>query len=212
MRQSPVISMAVLISPSGHYERTCQSCSLQSPDSAVLTCECQTAWGTNTPNPQNGIIDLSQHIGVYNGHLLSNLSGPPIVPSSPSKYPVPSDFTYHFGGIATCENDSEGVCSNAASKCSTSSPVDRTDASETLWQFSQPLTCYVPTIYFPDLHYVFSSFKLAAEGAWEVLGYADEACSGEPVVYGAGDAGVCKVLERPIKAVTIRPLFNGDAQ
>lgn len=49
-------------------------------------------------------------------------------------------------------------------------------------------------------------------GAWEMLGYADEACTGEPIQrIGYEDRGVCRVFggER-VRAVTVRPLFNGD--
>lgn len=82
----------------------------------------------------------------------------------------------------------------------------------TAFQYTQPLTCFVPVIYFPDIHYQFESLKVAGEGAWEVLGYADEQCTGEPVAtLGPDQAGVCEKVNGPrVKAVTVRPAFNGD--
>jgi hypothetical protein len=67
-------------------------------------------------------------------------------------------------------------------------------------------------IYFPQYHYQFESLKLTAEGAWEVLGYADEACSGEPVEkVSDSEMGKCKAFSTRVKALSVRPMFNGDA-
>ncbi|KAF2730593.1 hypothetical protein EJ04DRAFT_567617 [Polyplosphaeria fusca] len=193
----------------GHFERTCQDCALSS---LSLTCRCRPSWGTGKTGLQNSTLDLSRHIGVYDGHLLSDMTGAPLVPDTPSPYPVPRDFSYHFGGEATCDGVSADMCTQVK-ECTTASPVNRTDAREAWWTFSEPVECYVPVIYFPDAHYVFSRFKIMGEGAWEVRGFADEGCTGEPVeVLGEGDVGVCKVLGERVRAVSVRPLFNGDAR
>ena len=69
----------------------------------------------------------------------------------------------------------------------------------------------VPIIYFPDIHYQFEEIKLTGEGTWELWGYDSESCTGEPIqVIKSEEMGVCKTPRKLIKAVTVRPAFNGD--
>lgn len=158
------------------------------------------------------LCEIDQHIGVYNGHLLSNLTSAPNVPSSPSKYPIPSSFSYSFGGNTTCpgvDGDGSDFCNKQFHSCTTTN--DRNDTTNSSWFLDGPLSCFVPVIYFPQYHYQFVQLKLAGEGAWEILGYGDESCSGEPVgTIKPEDAGICKSFETTVKAVTVRPAFNGD--
>lgn len=77
--------------------------------------------------------------------------------------------------------------------------------------FEYPLTCYVPYIYFPDYHYQFEAIKFVSEGAWEMVGYTDEECKGVAMRIGYADRGICKVVKgERVRAVTVRPAFNGD--
>ena len=72
--------------------------------------------------------------------------------------------------------------------------------------------CYNPNVYFPD-QLAFDKFKAATkEGAWEVTGYADKACTQKIVTISPEDLGQCKAMAngQAVKGITARPLFNGD--
>ncbi|ORY00967.1 hypothetical protein BCR34DRAFT_575326 [Clohesyomyces aquaticus] len=196
----------------GGFTRSCTSCKIINAG-ATFTCSCGTTWhsGKNVSR-WDGTLDLDEHISLYSGQLLSNYPSAPKTPSAPLKaapYPVPKTFKYSFGGTASCPNASASepgrdYC-NWLGNC--------TATSFSAWTYQGPIQCYVPVIYFPDVHYIFSELKIEAEGAYEVLGYADENCEGgvvEKVGPESGGIGVCKALGTPVKAVTVRPLFMGD--
>ncbi|KAF2179524.1 Cyanovirin-N [Zopfia rhizophila CBS 207.26] len=190
----------------GSYDSSCSECSLIE-GGATLNCSCKTAWGSKKGSRVAGTINLDEHISLYDGHLLSNLSGTPTPPSSLSNYPIPSSFSYSFGGTAHCFEPSD---SNKTTTCPWNVPCS--DTSNSGWMFDGPITCYAPVIYFP-IHHQFANLKIVGDGAWEVLAYDNEVCAGEPMgVVRPEDKGVCKGFERLAKAVTVRPAFNGDPQ
>ncbi|KAF2794617.1 hypothetical protein K505DRAFT_274883 [Melanomma pulvis-pyrius CBS 109.77] len=197
----------------GGYARTCADCQITGAD-AALSCSCGTSWNTGKPPNIIGTIKLDEHISVYNGHLLSNFPSTPAIPPISSKYAVPDDLSYSFGGLATCPeagNESYDFCKMTTNSCHTS--TNTSDTLDSRFFFTGPLTCYVPTIYFPA-HFQFEALKLVSQGAWEVLGYRDETCSGEAIErVGPEDVGVCKKFgDQRVRALTIRPAFNGDPQ
>lgn len=197
-----------------------------------MTCECKPNFGQNKISTislgtqlhpllhQNPLTTLTlvspgitdEHIGVYNGHLLSNLEGAPLVPSAPSKYDFPSDLLYHIGGNATCADDPSahpGWCESAMPKCTNSGKTDFADAP--IQQIAPLSSCWEPNFYFAD-KMAFSEIKLAAPGAWELTAYADGACTEKLGTISPEQAGTCQTFSERVKGVTSRPLFNGDPQ
>ncbi|KAH6918062.1 Cyanovirin-N [Coprinopsis sp. MPI-PUGE-AT-0042] len=190
----------------GSYSTTCSSCRLIDGGSK-LNCQCRPNFGQN----KDTTITLDEHIGVYNGHLLSNLAGAPVVPSAPSKYEYPSDLSYRIGGKATCVADPPSIpgwCESTMPKCTDS---DRTDFAETPIQQIAPLsTCFEPNFYFAEKT-AFSEIKLASAGAWELTAYSDGACTKKLGVISPEQAGTCQTFGgEKVRGVITRPLFNGD--
>ncbi|KAF3925811.1 hypothetical protein ABW20_dc0102340 [Dactylellina cionopaga] len=79
------------------YTRYCNSCQLQ--NLSELSCIC----------PAGGLplfrttINLEEHIANYKGHLLSDLSGPRVAPSTSSSILFPSDVGFGYNpGDTTC--------------------------------------------------------------------------------------------------------------
>ncbi|KAF1959271.1 Cyanovirin-N [Byssothecium circinans] len=189
----------------GSYSRYCEGCKLLEGGSS-LNCQCRPNFGQS----KDTTLKLDEHIGVYNGHLLSDTKGTPPPPSSPSKYDFPSDFTYGFGGNGTCVDGSvrPDWCAGVAPGCTNG---DRSDLKETPFQHITPINkCLAPAIYFED-KFQFSQLKLAGVGAWELTGYSDEACTKKVVTISSEDAGTCKTLPEQVRGVLSRPLFNGDS-
>ncbi|KAF1996011.1 hypothetical protein P154DRAFT_623525 [Amniculicola lignicola CBS 123094] len=154
-----------------------------------------------------------EHIKVYNGHLLSDTFATPNPPITPSKYPVPKDPTFLFGGKTSCADQStdRDFCRTNVDSCTNST---RNDRREGWWTSESPYHCYVPFIYFPDIHFEFEAFKVMSEGDWNVIGYRDEACKEKIQRVYPEDTGICKVFgdrdEQRVRAFTIVPAFNGD--
>ncbi|KAF2688862.1 Cyanovirin-N [Lentithecium fluviatile CBS 122367] len=188
----------------GHYGYYCYNCEIVNGGS--LHCQCQPNFGQR----KDTTLKLDEHIGVYSGHLLSNLKSAPIVPSSPSKYAFPDDKTYGIGGNATCPGvRGDNWCSSVAHRCSNTAS---TDFSEAVINNVAPISeCYNPNVYFPD-HLPFEDFKAVSTGAWEVTGYSDEACTKKLVTISPEELGQCKTMKSGefVRGVTSRPLFNGD--
>ncbi|KAF2474918.1 uncharacterized protein BDR25DRAFT_112980 [Lindgomyces ingoldianus] len=197
----------------GRFDRSCNSCNLIN-GGATLNCNCRTTYQSKkNVSSWVGTLNLDEHISLYSGHLLSNLAGAPTAPTTnplspnPNPYPIPSSFTYSFGGTAHCpDTPGEAPGSDYCAWIGTCS-----NSSSSVWTFDGPINCYVPVIYFPQYHYQFESFKLLADGAWEVLGWGDEACTGEPVERVSPDErGVCKGFGTKVRAISVRPAFSGD--
>jgi hypothetical protein len=156
---------------------------------------------------------LDEHIGVYNGHLLSDLAGAPVVPDVPSKYEWSSDLWYHIGGKGTCIDEtgqSPDWCETLMSKCTSASKGDTVDAP--IQQIAPLPNCWQPNFYSPH-PIAFSGIKLVALSAWELTLYADGACTKKLGVISPEQAGQCLTFNgEKVRGVTSRPLFNGDPQ
>ncbi|KAH6918060.1 Cyanovirin-N [Coprinopsis sp. MPI-PUGE-AT-0042] len=192
----------------GFYAGSCSGCQLIDGGSK-LNCQCRPNFGQN----KDATITLDEHIGVYNGHLLSNFAGSPAVPNAPSKYEFPADLYYRIGGNATCVEDPPSIpgwCETTMPKCTSS---DKTDYTETPILLGAPLsTCWEPNFYFAD-KMAFSDIKLAGVGAWEVTAYSDGACTKKLGTISPEQAGVCLTFGgEKVRGITSRPLFNGDPQ
>ncbi|KAJ4300928.1 hypothetical protein N0V90_003017 [Kalmusia sp. IMI 367209] len=165
--------------------------------------------------PLQRLNGFHQHIGVFSGHLLSDLKGPPEVPSKPSKYPWPSSLIYGVGGNATCPNSPHNApntdwCASVANKCTDTVPQD---TSEINISYDGPTSdCTRAFVYFndPQSYFSYSALKLIGQGAWELVGYADEDCLEEVAIIGPEDMGKCRVQHPLLQAFRVRPAFNGD--
>jgi hypothetical protein len=149
---------------------------------------------------------------VYNGHLLSNLAGAPVVPSAPSKYEFPSEMYYRIGGKATCAVNPPSIpgwCETTMPKCTNSGKTDYAEAP--IQQLAPLPSCWQPNFYFEDAM-AFSEIKLAAVGAWEMTAYADGACTKKLGTISPEQAGQCQAYGERVQGLTVRPLFNGDPQ
>ncbi|KAF2876377.1 hypothetical protein BDV95DRAFT_224188 [Massariosphaeria phaeospora] len=197
----------------GDFFRSCSDCRLA--DTSSLSCLCKPAYGEGkwSLTPRSSTINLEEHISVYNGHLLSNLKGAPKPPSQPSPWPVPSSLTYRFGGNVTCPGGDGGpgdYCASQGYFCT--SGTEREDLSVSgPWSFEAPVKCYVPFLWFQNIHYQLTDFNLAGEGGWRTFGYDNERCEGEPIEVVEPDSSyVCRRFQKPVKAFTVLPAFNGD--
>jgi hypothetical protein len=152
------------------------------------------------------------HIGVYSGHILQDLTGAVQVPSGSSKYPFPADTTWGVGGNATCAGPegSPSWCNSLAHTCSDQAS---TDMSQTTLTQVFPMTgCWTPQVYLPG-KLAFNLFKAAAkEAAWEVTGYADQNCQEKIITISPEQLGKCNTIGsgKLVKGIKSRPLFNGD--
>ncbi|KAH6918061.1 hypothetical protein BKA70DRAFT_1393848 [Coprinopsis sp. MPI-PUGE-AT-0042] len=192
----------------GNYGWTCTSCQLLNGGSD-LNCLCRPNFGQS----RDANINLDQHIGVYNGHLLSDLARALVVPSAPSKYEFPTEMFYRIGGKATCVANPPSIpnwCETTMPTCTTSNKTDYTEAPI---QHLAPLSaCYEPWFYFED-KMAFSDLKLASVGAWELTVYADGACTKKLGSISPEQAGTCQTFGgEKVRGITSRPLFNGDPQ
>ena len=153
---------------------------------------------------------LEEHIAVYNGHLLQNLdpSSPPTPPSQPSKYPIPKDFTYYYGGNATC-NFPE-YCEVASPSCPTNG--DRFNKTGLFFRGDIPYSCFYPRddVQTPT-YWEFRDLKIAGEGAYHVLLF-DRCQTGKPaVVLEPFAADSCVDLRgKDIHGFAFQPAFNAN--
>ncbi|KAH6918063.1 hypothetical protein BKA70DRAFT_1554216 [Coprinopsis sp. MPI-PUGE-AT-0042] len=202
---------ALVWSVDGTFGQSCYDCTFTD---GAFACKCWRAW-PNSGQERLATVDLDKYIGVYTGHILSNLTGPPQIPSKPSPYPFPSDLTYYLGGNATCSeypsNEVPDWCTQVNPNC-----VDGngTQFSNLPIDHHYPLSkCYVPTVYFSWYYFQYSQLKIVGEGAWELTVYSDQECTKKIGIISAPDeAGVCKSFgTEKVRGITTRPLFNGDA-
>ncbi|KAF2688585.1 Cyanovirin-N [Lentithecium fluviatile CBS 122367] len=182
------------------YGDTCYECKfLNGGLSLSLNCQCKPHTGTWN----NSTLILEEHIAVYSGHILSDLGGPPTVPTIPSPYPFPSDSRYSWGGNSTCAGPYAYWCDGKRFNESCSGG----DAS------SGPLPyCYRTNII--NIPVDISAMTLSGGGAWELTAYEDEACTKKIAVLGKEDMDKCRIFSEDwsvkARAVRTRPLFNGD--
>lgn len=100
-------------------------------------------------------------------------------------------------------------CAGNAYECSNQ---DRTDMSQTgRLKYNFPHNkCFGAGFYFTENIWQFEKIKMAGEGAWELVGFEDEACTKEVVKISPEQMGQCKNPEQLVRGLIVRPLFNAD--
>lgn len=77
--------------------------------------------------------------------------------------------------------------------------------------FGAGVKCYKPTVYWNDQFYMSKVLQITAEGMWEIEGFADEECKESVMKVYPEEKGTCKpVGEKLVKAIAVRPAFNGS--
>ncbi|PVH93562.1 hypothetical protein DM02DRAFT_661823 [Periconia macrospinosa] len=187
--------------PQGYFDYSCRDCQL---GGTTLTCTCD--WF----NPVKSSLDLSERIAVYNGYLMSDVGGTPTPPKVPSKYPVPDDFRYVYGGENYCVYDGKEDQCQAYAQFRSCFPTF--DSYEGQWS-NEPRNCHVPTVW-SQQEARFVDFKFLAGGDWVVEGFDDYDCKGNVTVrHGVGSGrenGECVALgkEKAPTAFRILPAFD----
>jgi hypothetical protein len=130
-------------------------------------------------------IFIEEHIGNYNGHLLSNLSGTPVIPAN-SDVPIPSNFTYTL------------LLGTDQPNC-TAGRVYSDNRVHTCGGFP-----------FSSTAYNFSSgIFLAGGDSWGFAGYTNKYCNDAPYyTLGPEDEGKCKAFNTWSFGLSVRPLWN----
>ncbi|KAL4878094.1 Cyanovirin-N [Aspergillus karnatakaensis] len=167
----------------GRYPSSCQDCTIV--DGATLQCQCRVNW---IPRLQTATLNLEEHIANYEGHLLSNQTGPITTIPENSSTPVPADIPTSIA--LDLGNDD---CSRIGTNVGLGSPSD----------------CYY--VNFGSSQISFASGLLTSNEGWEIIAYPDEQCTGEPVkTWLSGEAEQCVAFEPVVKAFSSRPLWNAD--
>lgn len=134
-----------------------------------------------------------------------------MVPKEPSKYPFPSTFKYGIGGIATCAPGSRipTWCASNAFACSDQAKTDLSETQRLQYTFPHN-ECLRASYYFLENIWQFEKIKMAGEGAWEMVGYADDNCTQELITIAPEQMGQCQSPSQLVKSLVVRPAFNGD--
>jgi len=183
------------------YNIYCNSCTLS--DTSELSCICPTGGEplfTTT-------INLEEHIANYNGYLLNDLSGPPIVPthSKPNLFPSDVSWAYDPGDTycfnttdpATCAFETYGPgCDGVASS-----------------RYIVP-TCYYD-VFTTSTGSSARDFKsmafYATDGAYVFEIWDNLACSGWPsATITAAEYAQCVPLHKRLVAWAAVPQWNAD--
>ncbi|KAL4864090.1 hypothetical protein BDV12DRAFT_176691 [Aspergillus spectabilis] len=167
----------------GRYPQSCQDCTIV--DGRTLQCQCSVNW---IPRLETATLNLEEHIANYEGHLLSNQTGPITTIPKNSSTPVPSNFP-----ISIALSTASGDCSNSGITLGLGSPSE----------------CYYVNFGVPDIAY--ASGQLSANEGWEIVAYPDQECAGEPVsTWLPGSDEQCVAFSPAAVAFASRPLWNAD--
>ncbi|ORY17586.1 hypothetical protein BCR34DRAFT_596771 [Clohesyomyces aquaticus] len=187
----------------GAYANSCRNC--QIINGASLNCICDHS--ANRFN-ENTTLNLEEHISNYNGHLLSDLAGPPIVPSTSSAMKIPSDLSWALSfGNTSCYPPEEDICKGytigqqpCPSSPTWSSNGDPANCSSFHWPVAVPVW------------QSFYSLKIDAPGlGWEFQIYDNVDCKSNPILtVGPKDLAKCNPLSKAGVAWTVKPLWNAD--
>ncbi|KAF2463685.1 uncharacterized protein BDR25DRAFT_347035 [Lindgomyces ingoldianus] len=157
----------------------------------------------------NGATLNYDHIKNYNGHLLSDLAGPPTIPTTNSPIQMPSDISWALSyGNTSCYSSNTATCpANSApsgATCSSSPTITGGGTPLKCWAFRWPVS--VP------VWETFGSLRVEAPGkGWEFLIYDNVDCSGGVMAtIGPESVGACKAFTKQGIAFTARPLWNAD--
>lgn len=158
--------------------------------------------------------NVGEHIANYEGHLLSNSSGPVKIPENSSKLPVPTDFKWNIypGEQGSCySTESEIPFENNCSDPPVSKPGECASDSYN-WSGEVPVDC--TTLRWPvawDIWTTFQSFRgKSASSAWEFKVYDNPSCTGSPIeVVEPGDE-TCHKFSKKAVGVKVIPLWNAQ--
>ncbi|KAL4913615.1 Cyanovirin-N [Aspergillus aurantiobrunneus] len=169
-------------SENGQYRQSCSNCILS--DSATLQCECRTA---AIPRNRNTTLNLEEHIANYEGHLLSNQTGPITTIPENSATPVPTDLAVQIGLASNGD-----ICERPGVTLGLNMPTD----------------CYYLNLG-PVIPWT-AGITSRNEG-WEIVAFSDSACTSEPVyTFTIDDNDQCVVFEPDALAFSVKPLWNAD--
>jgi hypothetical protein len=128
----------------------------------------------------------AKHISNYDGHLLSDQSGPPTIPEN-KPVPIPANFEFQFTlSKDACENGMK-VGSIGGMKCFS-------------FQWLQDQYLEADAVAF-----------LSENPGWEITAYENGNCTGEALgKVGPSDGKTCKPLSKLAKGFNIVPLFNAN--
>ncbi|KAL3452080.1 Cyanovirin-N [Aspergillus insuetus] len=169
-------------STGGAYHQSCQDCALS--DAATLSCSCRTA---SLPTYQDTSINLETYIENYEGHLLSNQTGPITTIPEDSTVPVPSDFDVlvKLGGL-----------------------------NNTCTSLGATLGFYLLTdCFYLNLggDVTWPTATSENNNGWEISAFEDRECAGEPeVVFTQENQGECFNPDPAVRAFSWKPLWNAD--
>ncbi|KAK6539650.1 hypothetical protein TWF694_009856 [Orbilia ellipsospora] len=188
----------------GNYAASCTGCTIVTPP-ATLSCNCKPTWGQPVP----ASLNLEGHIAVYNGFILSNLSGTPTPPTTVSTVAFPSDPSWNaFYGNTSCYSTNPETCPSpnvgSGTTCSTYASVSSSDGVANCFAFRYPIS--VPA------WGSFADFKVVApSGAFKFLVYDTVDCSGGVKgTLAASELGTCKEFNKQMLAFSAVPLWNAQ--
>lgn len=206
----------------GGYGASCDDCKVIAGSS--LNCQCHLT-GRDTKNTTldlgtfsspcsklQVLIDPDEHIGNYNGHLLSDLSGTPVVPAT-SSLAVPTDFSWsltiaNVGCYSTDPSSNLSVCRNntiTESECSDNTPAFTSGGA--------PIKCY--NLRYPVSAPVWGEYEKAmiksASKAIEFTVYDNAACTGTPIgSVKPSEDDTCKKFPTAVRGIAYKALWNAD--
>ncbi|KAK6520885.1 hypothetical protein TWF506_001128 [Arthrobotrys conoides] len=158
---------------------------------------------------QRRLLWANEHIAVYNGFLLSNLSGTPTPPSVVSSIRLPEDPSWKLVyGNTSCYSENTGTCPSPTVgngvTCSAGTSVGASDGVSNCFAFRWPIS-------FP-VWVTFGSLQVDAPSrAFRFNVYDTVDCSGgvkgtiEP-----NELGTCKAFKTQLLAFSAVPLWNGQ--
>ncbi|KAF3163092.1 hypothetical protein TWF788_001697 [Orbilia oligospora] len=189
----------------GNFAASCIECSISTSGPLTLNCKCRPTWGQHIP----ASLALDEHIAVYNGFLLSDLSGTPTPPSVVSPVRLPEDPSWKLVyGNTSCYSENAGTCPSPTVgngvTCSAGTSVGASDGVSDCFAFRWPIS-------FP-VWVTFGSLQVnAPSGAFRFNVYDTIDCSGgvkgtiEP-----SELGTCKAFNIQLLAFSAVPLWNGQ--
>ncbi|KAK6536793.1 hypothetical protein TWF281_001005 [Arthrobotrys megalospora] len=189
----------------GNFAASCIECSL-STSPVKLNCKCRPTWGQHIP----ASIALDEHIAVYNGFLLSDLSGPPTPPAVVSSIHLPADPSWGLVyGNTSCYSNNPGTCpsptvGNGLGCPSGGTSVSSSDGVSNCFAFQWPVS-------FP-VWVTFGSLQVTApSGAFKFYVYDTVDCSGGiKGTIDPNELGTCKAFNKQMLAFKAVPLWNGQ--
>ncbi|EPS44262.1 hypothetical protein H072_1743 [Dactylellina haptotyla CBS 200.50] len=187
----------------GNFASSCTGCTIVSP--ATLSCSCRPTGGQAVP----ASINLEDHIAVYSGFLLSNLSGTPTPPVTASSISFPSDPSWQvFYGNTSCYSTNTDTCPNTGvgseTTCSQYPSVSTNDGVLNCFAFRWPVS--VP------VWETFADFKVVApSGAYKFQLFDTLDCTGGVKgTIAPNELGTCKEFRKQMYAFSAVPLWNAQ--